>query len=452
MQSKPVKKHTKQYLFTETEKNANLFNIKCLAILCILVLICELFNEIGIFKVPAIVMRLSTVLAFVVLSIPLIVFLFHNVILHKEKSIIKMNIFKHIILISTYIGIGLLCITLSFHAIILLAIPPLIAAQYPNSKKLFVWIMAMSLLMVPVGVYGSFFFGIVDRNFIKGIMTEEDFAILSNRLSLATSPRMLELFIHYVIPRLLGVAAIVLLVFGITRRNGIMIDKEIKLNNQINQEMEYTANIQNHVIDSLSTLIETRDVGTGEHVIRTKKYVSMIADRLKQKEKYKDILTDEYIRRIENAAPLHDVGKIAISDTILLKPGKLTPEEFDQIKTHTTKGESMIKNIFSGIENDLFLETAEQIAVSHHEKWDGSGYPKGLKGDDIPLPARIMAVADVYDALISVRPYKDKMPPQQAIDIILSESGSHFDPEIIEVVKELRDELIYASTLPLEKM
>ena len=127
--------------------------------------------------------------------------------------------------------------------------------------------------------------------------------------------------------------------------------------------------------------------------------------KCKKKEKYKSILTDDYIEKIYGAAPLHDIGKIAISDTILLKPGKLTEEEFDKMKTHTVKGGNMINTTFAAMNDIAFLKIAEEIAVSHHEKWDGTGYPCGLSGENIPLSARIMAVADVFDALTSVRVY-----------------------------------------------
>lgn len=435
-------------VYTEAEADANRFNLKCMAALCIMVVISEILNETGLFKASVSVMRLTSVAAFLLFFVPLAVYIIHDRLMRKSVSLLEKPACKYLILVSAYIGIGLICVTLSFHAIILLAIPPLIAAQYRNQKSLSVWMMAATLLLIPVGVYGSFFFGMPDRNFIKGMMTEQEFSVLSNRISLATPKRMLELFTHYILPRTFGVVAIVLLASGITGRNRRMLEKQMELNQKVKQEMEHTTRIQRHVIESLATLIETRDAGTGEHVIRTKRYVRMIADRLRLTEKYKDQLKDEDINIIEDAAPLHDVGKIAVSDTILLKPGKLTAQEFEIMKTHTTKGESVIQNIFDGMGNEQFLRTAEQIAASHHERWDGKGYPRGLKGEEIPLPARIMAVADVYDALVSVRVYKDSVPPEEALDIMMSESGTHFDPDIMKIVREIRDELIAEALSP----
>lgn len=144
------------------------------------------------------------------------------------------------------------------------------------------------------------------------------------------------------------------------------------------------------------------------------------------------------------------MGKIAVSDVILLKPGKLTDEEFEEMKKHSVKGGQVIRNIFSSFEDDTeFLKIAEDIAVSHHEKWNGKGYPAGLQGEDIPLPARIMAVADVFDALVSVRVYKPSMTPEAAMELIESESGTHFDPNIIRVVDGIRQELIDAAKAPI---
>lgn len=439
------KKHYKsrvKEMYISAEADANIFNLKCLAILCFTTIFCGIFNEIGIFKIPLLVMRISVVITIAVLFIPIIIFFIHDRIQKKENKVTRHKHFKYLILVSAYIGIGVLCVTLSMHAIILLAIPPLIAAQYRNQKSIFIGIIIATLVLVFVGVYGSFFLGTIDRNFLKGLMTEEEFADISNRISFATSKRMLDLFTHYAIPRCLGVLAIILLVSGILKRNGSMLKRQAELNQQIKRDMERVSKIQSHMIDSLTTLIENRDVGTGEHVIRTKRYVRIIADRLAQKDKYKDILTLDEIEKIEDAAPLHDVGKIVISDTILLKPGKLTPEEFDKMKVHTTQGGSVIQDIFKGMEDKEFLHTAEEIAMYHHERWDGTGYPKGLKGEEIPLSARIMAIADVFDALISERCYKKPIPPLEAVKIIEEESGSHFDPKLVEVFLKHKDEFI----------
>ena len=153
---------------------------------------------------------------------------------------------------------------------------------------------------------------------------------------------------------------------------------------------------------------------------------------MRKSEKYENSLNDGFLENIVKAAPLHDVGKIVVPDSILQKPGRLTKEEFETIKKHTTEGKNVIKNVLGDVENNDFLEIASNIAYYHHEKYDGSGYPEHLSGTDIPLEGRIMAVADVFDALVSKRIYKDAMGIDEAYNIIKEESGHHFDPDIAE--------------------
>jgi len=199
--------------------------------------------------------------------------------------------------------------------------------------------------------------------------------------------------------------------------------------------------IQEQVIMGMATLIETRDNSTGKHVKNTKTYVRMIANELKNRGLYPDILTDDYIINVCKAAPLHDVGKIKISDTILRKPARLNEEEYNAMKLHTVYGREIINEIIGGVEDPEYVKIAEDIAMYHHERWDGGGYPIGLKGDDIPLCARIMAAADVLDALLSKRQYKEAMSIDKAMDIFKESSGSHFEPCIVEAVLACKDSI-----------
>ena len=157
---------------------------------------------------------------------------------------------------------------------------------------------------------------------------------------------------------------------------------------------------------------------------------------------YTDIIDEHFISLLYSLAPLHDVGKIVVSDQILKKPGKLTPEEFEEMKKHASAGGKVVRQILSGITDDEFIDFASDIATYHHEKWDGSGYPEHLSGDKIPLSARIMAIADVYDALTSERCYKKAMSPEKAFTIIQEESGTHFDPKLVEVFLKHKEEFI----------
>ena len=184
--------------------------------------------------------------------------------------------------------------------------------------------------------------------------------------------------------------------------------------------------------------MENRDFDTGEHVRRTSAYVELIAKKAQKEGFYKNILTDNFINLLEKAAPMHDIGKIVIPDSILKKPGKLTSEEFEEIKRHTTEGGRIVHEVLGENEEPEYVNIASDVATFHHEKWDGSGYPYHKKGEDIPLSARIMAIADVYDALVSPRCYKLPMSPEEAFKIISESSGSHFDPILAELFLALR--------------
>lgn len=220
------------------------------------------------------------------------------------------------------------------------------------------------------------------------------------------------------------------------------LEQDIERKNAVLRERsEKMMRIQNNIIIGMANLIESRDGDTGEHVKRTERFVNMLAHAA-QKRGYKpDILTDDYIDLLSKAAPLHDIGKISITDTILMKPGKLTSEEFEIMKTHAKEGGRIVREVIGGIEEQAYVDIAADVASYHHEKWNGSGYNAGLSGDDIPLSARIMAIADVFDALISKRCYKSEFTLDEAFRIIKESSGSHFDPTLADIFLELRPEI-----------
>ncbi|HET9113963.1 MAG TPA: CHASE2 domain-containing protein [Burkholderiales bacterium] len=202
------------------------------------------------------------------------------------------------------------------------------------------------------------------------------------------------------------------------------------------------ANAQQVTMQSMAAVAETRDPETGAHIKRTQHYVKSIAERLKDTGYYADILSQGFIDLLFVSAPLHDIGKVGVPDNILLKPSRLTEEEFVLMKKHTEYGKAIINSTAQKIEGDNFLAIACEIAYSHHEKWDGSGYPLGLAGLNIPLSARIMAVADVYDALISRRCYKSAFPHQEAIAIMQSYRGKIFDPIIFDAFCSIEEQII----------
>jgi len=199
--------------------------------------------------------------------------------------------------------------------------------------------------------------------------------------------------------------------------------------------------IQDVTIVVMASLAETRDNETGNHIRRTQHYVRALALHLRADPRFAPQLSDHAIEMLYKSAPLHDIGKIGIPDAILLKPGRLTPEEFEVMKTHTTLGRDAIQQAEGTLGQEVeFLRFAKEIAYCHQEKWDGSGYPNGLRGEAIPLSARLMAIADVYDALISKRVYKDALDHEQAVALIMEGRGRHFDPDVTDALAALADE------------
>ena len=202
---------------------------------------------------------------------------------------------------------------------------------------------------------------------------------------------------------------------------------------------------QDVTILSLASLAETRDNETGAHILRTQGYVRALAEHLSRHDRFKSVLSDREIDLLFKSAPLHDIGKVGIPDAILLKPGKLTDDEFAVMKTHASLGGEALRVAERELGSSSFLRYAREIAETHHEKWDGSGYPRGLKGDAIPLSGRLMAVADVYDALISKRVYKPAFSHEKAKGIILEGRGGHFDPDVVDAFVAVENKFLEIS-------
>lgn len=231
--------------------------------------------------------------------------------------------------------------------------------------------------------------------------------------------------------------------------NAALQDHELKLEQmvlertaQLEQRTDEVVAIKDTTIMALTSLAETRDNETGNHIRRTQNYVLSLARRLRDHPRFRDFLTDENIEMVYKIAPLHDIGKVGIPDYILHKPGKLTPEEFEIMKMHTILGGNAISGAenMTNVRNNPFLKAARQIAIGHHERWDGSGYPFGLRGEHIPIVARLMAVADVYDAMTCRRIYKPAIPHDEVATFIIEGKGKHFDPDIVDAFAAAQDE------------
>ncbi len=217
--------------------------------------------------------------------------------------------------------------------------------------------------------------------------------------------------------------------------------KRSELHNSVDQKDAAIEQMQNKIIISFANIIEARDGNTGKHVLRTSEYVQALVFELVRRGDYADTLTNRYVQNTILSAPLHDIGKITVPDAILLKPGKLNEEEFNAIKNHTVNGKKLIEESMADIENEDFLNVAKAVALYHHECWDGTGYPYGLKGEDIPLCARIMTIADVFDALAAKRVYKAALPITEVFSMIRSMRGKKFDPIVTDAFLAIEQEI-----------
>ncbi|WP_018151380.1 response regulator [Leeia oryzae] len=221
----------------------------------------------------------------------------------------------------------------------------------------------------------------------------------------------------------------------------VLAHHNVWLEQEVQKRTRQVQQIQDVTIFAMASLAETRDNETGNHILRTQRYVKALALQLRKNPKFAPMLDDMTIDLLYKSAPLHDIGKVGIPDSILLKPGKLDDDEFEIMKTHTTLGLEAIRRAEKHLDGEeRFLKIAGEIAYSHQEKWDGSGYPQGLAGTDIPLSARLMAVADVYDALISKRVYKPAFSHEKAVSIIREGNGKHFDPELVAVFLDIEED------------
>jgi len=233
----------------------------------------------------------------------------------------------------------------------------------------------------------------------------------------------------------------------------ILSDQNAWLEKEIAKRMRENVMVQDLTIRALAALGEIRDLETGLHIVRTQRSIELLAHRLKNHPRFKDALAGNKLQMIVKAAPLHDIGKVGIPDAVLQKPGKLTPEEYQVMKAHPVLGanaiENAINNALAGLDPAVaeqmsgafeFLRVAQEICRGHHEKWDGSGYPAGLVGDDIPVSARLMALADVFDALMNRRVYKDAMAFENVTTFLVEERGRHFDPDVVDAYLDTREQ------------
>lgn len=217
-------------------------------------------------------------------------------------------------------------------------------------------------------------------------------------------------------------------------------EQRLALEQLVQERTDELERTKDAIVYSMGQMAEMRDKETGDHLLRTRDYVALLALKMARLPRYRSTLTPRLIKAFERAAPLHDIGKVAIPDKILLKPGKLSPQEWEIMQTHAEHGKITIESAEEKIGTTLFIQVAKDIAYCHHEKWDGSGYPQGIAGEEIPLSARLMALADVYDALTTERPYKKIFSHDAATEMITQQRGGHFDPDITDCFEQINQE------------
>ncbi|MBP1561501.1 MAG: HD domain-containing protein [Oscillospiraceae bacterium] len=363
-----------------------------------------ILNLLGIFIID----RMSMTTAYIIGSAMLLLPLVMNKVCDPMAKWLK---YFYVTLACLFLFV--LTTTLTYHVVLVYAYPIAIAGMY-FSKRLTRIATAMTAAATVFGQICGFYLGWrVDDNF----------------------PHIRNLVLFGILPRLLLLISFSALLQLLTKRTSQLLKENAENYDQLvlyNRDMIY----------GFATLVENRDESTGGHIKRTSIYVRLLAEELQRENLYSGIITDDYIECLSMVAPLHDIGKIAIPDSILQKPGRLTEEEFEVMKTHTVKGGQIIKETFAHINDENYKEMAYKVARSHHEKWNGKGYPDGLSGEDIPLSARIMSIADVFDAVSEKRCYRDAMPLEKCFGIIEEGRGKDFDPVLTDAFMNIRDEVI----------
>lgn len=319
---------------------------------------------------------------------------------------------KFIYIVLTNLFLFVIESTLSFHVVVVYAYPIAIASLY-FSKRVTMFGLVLTTIVSMAGQLSGYFMNCVpDQNFLV----------------------MKRLVLFSILPRTLCLCSFGYLIYFISKRTTRLLDHQINDTTKIKE-------LNKDMVLGFANLVESRDESTGGHVKRTSRYVEMLARELRKRGVYRDIVNAEFINNLASAAPMHDIGKMSIPDHILQKPGKLTDEEFAIMKTHAENGGKIIKQTFSHIGDDNYRQMVYEVARYHHEKWNGKGYPEGRSKQEIPLAARIMAVADVFDAISQKRCYREAIPLEECFDIIEKGSGVDFEPKLVDVFLSMKEKI-----------
>lgn len=387
----------------QNEKDANIVAGRVMAITFAIFTVIYILNLFNIFIIDQKVMTTAYLISAVLLLSPIII----NRFIDPATKYLK---YLYVVLAELYLFV--ITTTLTYHVVLIYAYPIAIAGLYFSRKMTKISTIMTIIVTICGQLCGYYLNWRPDHNFTT----------------------LHGLIFYSIIPRLLTLCCFAALLQLLTGRTSKLLEEEAENYDKLamyNREMIY----------DFATIVENRDENTGGHIKRTSIYVRLLAEELQKEKLFQDIITDDFINNISMVAPLHDIGKISIPDSILQKPGRLTDEEFEIMKTHSAKGGKIIRETFAHVGNENHTEMAYNVARYHHEKWNGRGYPEGLSGEDIPLPARIMAVADVFDAVSEKRCYRDAMPLEKCFGIIEEGRGRDFDPVLADAFLNIRDEI-----------
>lgn len=408
------------YYSQEADVTPNKVLINCMLALTLVISACWVMTETGAFRVDRTQMRIGAAISFVLLTIPQ---------LFRCGDFISRPATKYILLTITTLVMLIVTTLLMFHSTLCLVLP-LLASTFYKSRKVGILAFIGSLGITVLSPLISFAGGIWDSLFLQVLLQFcgiDSFVAAEPFFSLSQS--LLQILLYLVLPRVLIISVVGIATLNIIHGNACALDDRISLmrSNALALAME------DDTLECLATIIEGKDGSTGTHVLNTKKYMSALLEYILSHNLYPETVTREYAEKVIRSSILHDVGKVAIPDSILDKPGKLTDEEFAVMKTHCLEGDKFISKAFADNMDREFVSIAHEVVTFHHEKMDGSGYPYGLSGEQIPFAARMMAIVDAFDAITSERVYKKARTTEEAFEILRKDSGTHFDGELAQI-------------------
>ena len=411
----------KEQLRIETETKANRYLVWALSAVVLVLAVVWVLNELEIFELNKNLVRICAGVSFAIFNAMLI--------LSRNERFSSAPSTKYIIIGTSIAMVFLLAVMLNMNATLALVIPILLATQY-SSYALTATAVGGSALCAFTAPACAYLAGTWNYKFLTGYLeTVLNLSIISTGPTVYTKWQSVGRILMFLgFPQAITVLALGVIIFAVTGNRIENYNNQLKvleLTENLAHELEKTGLLRERTVMYFSDLIENRDSSTGGHVRRSGGIVSILMDAMLADPK--SGISCDFADNMIKYAPMHDIGKIAISDSILCKPGRLTAAEYEIIKTHTVKSARIIRHILAGVESGAGTQIAENIALYHHERPDGTGYPEGLKGEEIPLEARIMAIADVYDALVSERCYKKAMSFEEAYEEIEKGMGTQFD-------------------------